>query len=188
MRTVLIVLAAALTLAVSAPALAASNPRETLCTKAWPIRHAVIKHHGKRAPGRNICRQGIRRHDGSTYDASTRQKARYIRAMRRLLLDANYLNYSAGPPPVPPAGTMTARASPVGLAACIVRSESGGNPNANNGSHFGIAQWTIEAWLRHGGGRFASSPLGATYQEQLQVLDEGLSRFGCRDWCPFDPC
>jgi hypothetical protein len=77
---------------------------------------------------------------------------------------------------------------PVGLAACIVHHESGGNPRASNGSHWGIGQWTIEAWTRHGGRRFAPHPFGATYQEQLIVLSQGLARYGCRDWCPFDPC
>lgn len=74
------------------------------------------------------------------------------------------------------------------LARCIIRSESGGNPLAQNGQYKGIAQWSPEAWRRHGGLRYASTPHGATYAEQVQVLKMGLARYGCRDWCPFDPC
>jgi hypothetical protein len=75
-----------------------------------------------------------------------------------------------------------------GLASCIVHYESGGNPRAVNGIYGGIAQWSPEAWSRMGGTRFASTPTNATYAQQVQVLMDGLARFGCRDWCPFDPC
>src|SRR4051794_12354449 len=59
-----------------------------------------------------------------------------------------------------------ASASSNSLAQCIIHYESGGNTQAVNGSHMGIAQWTREAWQRHGGLRFSSTPLGATYEEQ----------------------
>lgn len=81
-----------------------------------------------------------------------------------------------------------ARAASVSfLARCIARVESTNNPQANrDGVHKGLGQWTAEAWARHGGLRFASSPLGATYDEQLIVIEQGLQGWGCRDWCPFD--
>lgn len=75
-----------------------------------------------------------------------------------------------------------------GLAQCIITVESHGNPQANNGSHFGIAQWSIEAWTRMKGTQFAPTPLGATYDQQVQVLNYGLAHYGCNDWCPYDPC
>jgi hypothetical protein len=167
-----------------------ASPRKpaTLCTKAWPVRQAVVKQHGKRAPGLNICRHGVRHSDGTYTKATTAQKARYIRAMRRLIAPAPYLSLRAVPPGQPPAGTLSARASPRGLAACIVAAESGGNPQASNGTHFGIGQWDMETWRAHGGTRFASSPLGATYDQQLQVLNDALVKYGCRSWCPYDPC
>lgn len=83
---------------------------------------------------------------------------------------------------------LRARAASVsGLARCIAHFESTDNPQATNGSHSGLGQWTAEAWARHGGLRFASSPTGATYDQQLIVIEQGLQRYGCRDWCPFDP-
>lgn len=167
----------------SAPA-SASPKKATLCVKAYGVRQAVIKKHGSRAPGRNICRFGIR----GGKKATTSQKARYIRQLRLLLDPKPYMSTNAGRPYMPPAGTASPHYAPSGLASCIVSHESGGDPGASNGSHTGIAQWTQEAWLRHGGGRFASSPTGASYQEQLQVLSNGLAKYGCRDWCPFDGC
>lgn len=81
-----------------------------------------------------------------------------------------------------------ARAASVSaLARCIAKVESTWNPQAVNGIHKGYGQWSPEAWQRHGGLRFASSPLGATPDQQLIVIEQGLQRFGCRDWCPFDP-
>lgn len=113
----------------------------------------------------------------------------YYHALLRLNSPAPaYLNIVAGMPRIPPAGTMSATFRPSGLASCIVKHESGGNPLAQNGKYKGIAQWSPEAWSRMGGKRYASTPHGATYQEQLIILSEGLRRFGCSDWCPYDPC
>lgn len=184
-----VILAAAILLAAPVPATAADYPLPTKEAKATysGLWHAVKKEHGRRAPGRNIRRYGVSSH-GRVRPASARELAGSIRRLRALRRPPAFLAVRAGSPYVPPARVATAHYSPTGLAGCIVSHESGGNPQANNGSHFGIAQWTIEAWLRHGGGRFAPTPLGASYQEQLQVLSDGLRRFGCRDWCPFDPC
>jgi hypothetical protein len=190
MRTILIAAAVLLLAAPAVPASASSahKPRTTLCTTAFNVRQVVIKRHGKRAPGRNICRQGVRHTDNSVTKATTSQKARYIRAMRALLIRAPYVMVVPGWPRIPPAGTMTAKASPTGLAACIVHYESRGNPQANNGSHFGIGQWDLPTWRAHGGLRYAQTPLGASYDQQLQILTSALERFGCSAWCPFDPC
>lgn len=74
------------------------------------------------------------------------------------------------------------------LMDCIMKHESTYNPLAQNGQYKGLAQWSPEAWARHGGLRYASTPHGASYWEQVQVLANGLRMYGCRDWCPFDPC
>jgi hypothetical protein len=89
---------------------------------------------------------------------------------------------------VAPATDTKAEASTYSLARCIVHYESHGNPQARNGIYHGIAQWSPEAWHRHGGWRFARDPLWASYGQQWSVLISALRRFGCRDWCPFDPC
>lgn len=74
------------------------------------------------------------------------------------------------------------------LMDCIMKHESTYNPLAQNGQYKGLAQWSPEAWARHGGLKYASTPHGASYWEQVQVLANGLRMYGCRDWCPFDPC
>ncbi|MET0604208.1 MAG: transglycosylase family protein [Baekduia sp.] len=172
-------------------------PASPLKERYSGLYHAVAKKHGDRAPGRNIRRLGVRyrwhskdrqRAHWATRPARERELARSIRQLRLLLNPKPFLAVSAGSPFVPPAGTATARYAPTGLAACIVHHESGGDPDAVNGSHTGIAQWDPHAWAKMGGLKFAPSPLGATYQEQLHVLSDGLARFGCVDWCPFDPC
>jgi hypothetical protein len=84
----------------------------------------------------------------------------------------------------------TARARPVitALMDCIMRHESTYNPLAQNGKYKGLAQWSPEAWARHGGLKYGPTPHDATYWEQVRVLSDGLRMYGCRDWCPFDPC
>ena len=82
----------------------------------------------------------------------------------------------------------SADASNERLARCIVHYESRGNPHAQNGQYHGIAQWSPEAWRRHGGHRYARDPLYASWGQQWRILLRALRIYGCRDWCPFDPC
>ncbi len=176
-------------LATTASPASSKNPK--LCDTAAGVRAAVVKKHGKRAPGRNICRFGVQSKFNAKWSkpATVKQKAVYVRALRALNAPPPaFLAKTAALPALAPAGTLSARYAPSGLASCIVRHESGGNPLATNGQYHGIAQWSPEAWARHGGRRFAADPHGASYQEQLQVLSNGLARYGCRDWCPFDGC
>ncbi len=56
------------------------------------------------------------------------------------------------------------------LEACIISHESGGDPNATNGIYSGIGQWEESRWLSDGGGRFSSTPLGASYAQQEIIL------------------
>lgn len=147
----------------------------------------VVKHMGKSHAGRDIRFKGVR-FMGHSFPPTCHDIRRTTKQLTKLLTPTPYLANIAVSPRQPPAGVRLLAHKPVGLAACIVSSESRHNPQANNGSHFGIAQWTVEAWLRHGGGAFASSPLGATYEQQLLVLSNGLVNYGCQDWCPFDPC
>jgi hypothetical protein len=153
------------------------------------LRVAVVKKHGKRAPGRNIRKHGLRTPSGRVIPAQPRHFAKSIRQLRAILHPPHMLRVTKiGPPGQPPAGVQTPRMAPTGLAACIVHHESRGNSQAVNGQYHGIAQWSAEAWARHGGHKYASDPLGATYDEQLEILSNGLARYGCRDWCPFDGC
>lgn len=73
------------------------------------------------------------------------------------------------------------------LARCIIQRESGGDPQAVNGQYEGIAQWSPSSWLGGGGGRFAPTPLGATYSEQVQILNAMLPA-QAGQWTPYDGC
>lgn len=60
---------------------------------------------------------------------------------------------------------------PIGaLEACIIREESGGDPNAVNGIYSGIGQWEESRWKSDGGLRYGETPTDATYAEQEKVL------------------
>lgn len=143
-----------------------------------------------RACGRNIVQSGWKEKGKPAKEPNRKQVAKWSRALNRLNHPMVYLNTRGVPPRTPTAnGAATPAYSPTGLAACIVNVESGGNSQAVNGSYSGIAQWSNEAWNRHqkaGGHYFSSTPLGATKQQQLVVLNDGLTHFGCRDWCPFE--
>lgn len=195
-----IVTGAVLFMALASPLFATADVPSTShrCVKAEKVREQVVKRHGKRAPGRDICKLGIikkpRSERGNDLHPGVREpswekKRYYLNALRRLNAPLlTYVGVYAGKPLLPPADTMSATRYPTGVAGCIVDHESGGYPGAVNGQYHGIAQWSPEAWARMGGLKYASDPLGATYDEQLTVLNYGLVHYGCNDWCPFDGC
>lgn len=194
------VVAALLTLAAGAGA-KQSHAKPSLCERAYVARVHVVHRFGPRAPGRNICRRGVvfnpRRHQYRmavqhgfhVRPASVVEKAKYLAQLRHLLAPPPpYLMGSGRPPGHPPAGVFGRSYAPTGVAACIVSRESGGNPQAVNGQYHGLAQWSPEAWSRMGGHRYASDPLGASYEQQLRVLSYGLAHYGTRDWSAYDGC
>lgn len=148
----------------------------------------MVKRFTKRDAGRNICRFGVKHSSGRVSKATFDQKRRYLLQLRSLVAAPPYLATRPIMPAQRPADTMSVAYAPIGVAACIVHNESRGDPLAQNGQYKGIAQWSPEAWARHGGLRYARSPRGASYQQQLMVLSSGLSRYGCRDWCQWDGC
>lgn len=110
------------------PVAAEARSLETTYTKLY---RTVAKEHGKRTPGRNIVRQGVRTKRG-TREPSYHELGRSIRTFKRWLA-----------PPVPPA-LASDRAPSVASAAAvqtggkwaipsyIVMRESGGNYGAYN--------------------------------------------------------
>jgi hypothetical protein len=143
----LIVISAICTTAPASAPASASPKKVTLCVKAWGVRQAVIKKHGKIAPGRNICRLGVQSHFNHkwTRDATTTEKAKYIRTMRALITPPPMMTVSAVPPRQPPAGTLSARAT-ANLPSCTWVPESGGDYNARNGQYIGKYQIGIGHW------------------------------------------
>ncbi len=74
------------------------------------------------------------------------------------------------------------------LASCIIQRESGGDPHAVNGQYEGIAQWSPSSWAGGGGLRYASTPLGASYGQQVRVLNYMLAHGQAGQWRPYDGC
>ena len=179
-----LILAAGIPLAVAVPAVAlAKHPTQQHVSKYKHDYSAVRQQFGHRAPGRNIVKDGL-----STGKALTDA---------RLVTSLDVLGRMLAPPPPPPAPAPVATSSdstsqtPIqqapaqqtassgngsstpssGLTACIIQHESGGNPQAVSGQYQGIGQWSPEAWAQDGGTRYAPSPTGASYDQQLSVLN-----------------
>jgi hypothetical protein len=189
----LIVVALCMTSTVTAEA------KQSLCERAYVARIKVTHRYGGHAVGRNICRRGVIT-KGARYragaqerfiarPATVKEKYRYWVYLRSLARPAPpFLGKIPSYPRRGRAGVMSWHYVPVGVAACIVSGESGGNPRATNGQYGGIAQWSPEAWGRMGGHRYAAYPQAASYQDQLLVLSHGLVVYGTRDWKPYDGC
>jgi Transglycosylase-like domain len=109
---------------------------ERTYSKGW---HKVRRVHGKRAPGRNIRRHGVR-FRGTTFDATCGELRRSRRQLDRLLLPQPYsgLRTTAVPPAQPPAGVRTPGVDGAyggwAIDPAIVMCESGGDYGAVNPS------------------------------------------------------
>jgi hypothetical protein len=112
---------------------------------------------GRRAPGRNIRKYGVRfRH--TTFDAVCSELRRSDRQLRRLLTSPPYSYSKAVPPPQPPAGVKSdqtvASLAGGGSSNPMVNPncESGGNPTTNTGNgYYGKYQFDLPTWQRFGG-------------------------------------
>lgn len=153
----------------------------SICERAYGVRMAVVKKHGKRAPGRNICRFGVQSQYNSkwTREARTEERAAYLRALRSLN-DAPTLLSGAGPPRVAPAGTMSPRVAD-GPLASIARCESGGDPGAisSSGAFRGKYQFDYGTWASVGGN---GDPAVASEAEQDMRAAILYSRRGSAPW------
>lgn len=168
-----LVLALAVALSASAiPAQADAN----VCVKAYNVRAAVVKKFGKRAPGRNICRFGVKHSDGKVRPARFATKKRYLLALRAL--NTSLPMMVAGTPRVPPASTATPRAG--GHLAAIRACESGGNYATNTGNGFyGAYQFTQSTWASVGG---TGNPAAASPAEQDRRAAMLYARSGPGQW------
>lgn len=74
-----------------------------------------------------------------------------------------------------------------GFQACVIRAESGGNPQIWNASgHWGLYQFSYSTWVAHGG---ASSLFGhADGAYQTQIFWNTVRQDGTSDWAPYDGC
>lgn len=160
------------------PAVAIASPPTRDHVRQYLRAHAAVRHkYGRRTAGCNlILRRGRCR--GSASDQDVEGSLQVLRRMLR-----------PPPPPLRESGGIAVVNTPHGVvatggpysghAACIISHESGGNPQATNGQYAGIGQWSPSSWAHYSHGRYGSSPLNATYSEQLGVLlsegDAGMS-------------
>lgn len=136
MRRIMLCVATTVTVATfTAPAEA------NVCSKAYSVRAAVVKKFGKRAPGRNICRFGVKHSNGKVRPARYAQKKRYLFALRNLNRPpvTRYVRVAAVPPRQAPAGALSPATryksgGNYAIPASIVSCESGGSYTAVNQS------------------------------------------------------
>jgi hypothetical protein len=158
------------------------HKKRSLCSRAYVARMAVVRMHGERAPGRNICRQGVRSRRGA-HAATVREKVRYIRQLRRLVAPppAPYLVRVAVPPPQAPAGTLSAGVQANGTLEAIAACESGGDPRAvsPDGQYRGKFQFDYGTWAAVGG---SGDPAAASEAEQDRRAAILYAQRGAAPW------
>lgn len=71
--------------------------------------------------------------------------------------------------------------------ACVIKAESGGNPNIWNASaHWGLYQFSASTWALHGGDPALFGHASAAYQ--TQIFWNTVHADGTSDWAPYDGC
>jgi hypothetical protein len=162
---------------------ALSSSAAPLCQTAYGVRDAVKKKQGDRAPGRNICRWGVKTKAG-VKKPTTHQKAMYLRQLKRLNAPPplRYLLRTAVGPAQPPGGALTASVRG-NLPACTWRPESGGNYHAYNPSSGAAGKYQIipSTWAAFGGTRYAPTALQATPAQQ-DAIAARIAADGLHHW------
>jgi cell wall-associated NlpC family hydrolase len=70
---------------------------------------------------------------------------------------------------------------------CVIRAESGGNPNIWNASgHWGLYQFSYSTWVAHGGSPSLFGHASAAYQ--TEIFWNTVRQDGGSDWSPYDGC
>jgi Transglycosylase-like domain len=177
MKALLAPVVAVAAAAAPAPAQAADHsdcarPLERSYSKAW---HKVARVHGKRAPGRNIRRDGVLFRK-VVFDATCGEIRRSRGQLRKLLKSPPYSYSRPVPPPQPPAGVRTDSTESVGGSSNPMVNpscESGGNPQvvSPSGQYWGWYQFDYQTWVAHGGdpGSYGNAPLYVQHQVAARV-------------------
>jgi hypothetical protein len=185
-------LVAALTAALIGVVPASAHDSGSLTHKGKYLRAKVKQEHGSKAAGRAILREGVRychNHRDRTRhchirDATKRDKAMYVRQLRKLLAPQRYstLTTTATPPPQAPAGTATATGRVQGgHLASIRQCESGGNYRAISpgGAYRGAYQFDYQTWGSVGG---SGDPAAASPAEQDKRAAMLYAQRGAQPW------
>lgn len=135
---------------------------------------AVRHKDGKRAPGRQILRWGVR-HRRHVQPATAKEVANSIRQLRALL----HPHLVAGLPRQAPAGVMSVGAD--GTLQRIAACESGGNPRAISptGTYRGKYQFDYGTWASVGG---HGDPAAASEAEQDMRAGMLYAQRGASPW------
>jgi len=177
MRTILIASVAAIAVA-AAPASAEADmsdcPRKL--ERGYSKHYRQVAHRlGKRAPGRNIRKYGVRFH-GTTFMAVCSEIRRSDRQLVQLLTSPPYSYSKAVPPRRPPAGVKTDYTESVGGSSnprVNPYCESGGNPQvvSPDGRYWGWYQFDYGTWVAHGGlpSEYGNAPLWRQHQVAARV-------------------
>lgn len=159
-----------------------SKPLERHYSAHW---HAVKHDLGKRAPGRNIRRQGMRVRTASGHKvrdarcSELRRSLAQLRALRRPV--SGLLEREAVRPGQRPAGTLQPSVSAGGILDRIARCESGGDPGAvsANGIYRGKYQFNRGTWASVGG---SGDPAAAPEWEQDMRAARLYEQRGAQPW------
>ena len=175
---------------VLAPTVEAKKP--TVREKYTKLYYAVKKEHGKRAPGRNIRRHGVRydakknnrRGPYKAREATIHEIAKSVRQLRTLLAPPRpLLVRQAVPPSRPPSQVMSSsqRAPAGGTLDNIAACESGGNPGAvsPSGQYRGKYQFDYGTWRSVGG---SGDPAAASEAEQDRRAAMLYAQRGSSPW------
>lgn len=141
--------------------------------------HAVAKKHGKRAPGRNIRKYGIRV-DHGTRAATDAELARSIRTFRRWLAPPVAVATATDQTPTAYTSSASNTGGKWAIPSYIVRCESGGNYRALNPSGAGGAYQIMPGtWTAYGG---TGSPHTAPPAEQDRIAAKIYAAEGSSPW------
>jgi hypothetical protein len=152
---------------------------DSLTKQANHLRAEVVAEFGKRAPGRNIVRWGVLKHDGKTRPANRAELITYRDILVRMLTP---------PAPAPtgaaesePTSSDSGASSSGSLPACTWQPESGGNWSAVNSSSGagGYYQITPSTWAAYGG---SGSPQSASPSEQTAIAQKIWASQGSSAW------
>lgn len=137
--------------------------------------YAVRRMHGKRAPGRNIRRDGLKRGRPS----KCRHIRKSLRTLRRMRYGGSRLLNARGPY-TPPAGTATLRTTSAPLSS-IRACESGGSYTAISpgGQYRGAYQFDQQTWHSVGGSGDPASASPAEQDKRAAIL---YSQRGSAPW------
>lgn len=149
---------------------------------------------GDRAPGRDIVLDGLT----PTKPATVFSVEKSINTLVRMLVVTEPAPATVSTEPTTTTTTTTTTATSAapapeaaasGMTACIIARESGGNPEAVNGSgYMGEGQWDESTWLADGGGAYGATPLDASAAEQQQVIANQVAAGNTGQWTNYDGC